>query len=146
MHRVAARLDTHVDHGTRFPTVFTAGILLCFEFINGIDGQHRTRVTCGHHCVHHALRHPGIVAVDAVDHEVVVVRTAAVRAVRPTRVARIFRYARAQVQQVFEVSSVQGQVIDHLVGDRSAQLGVIGFDQRTLGLDCDQFSLPTRLE
>ena len=100
---------------------------MSFEFFDGIDGKHRSGVTCRHDRIHHALRHPRIVAVDAVDEKVVVVRAAAISAVCPARIAGIFRNTRPQVQQVFEVPAVQREIVDHGVRDRSAKFGVVRF-------------------
>src|SRR6202035_4942420 len=47
VNRVAARLDSGVDDGPGFPAKFGLRILLGIEFLNGVDGKRRGRVTRG---------------------------------------------------------------------------------------------------
>ena len=74
MEAVATGLDADVDHRAGLPAEFRAGILLGLEFVDGVDGQHGSGVAGGHDRIHHALRHPWIVAVDAFHQVEVIVR------------------------------------------------------------------------
>src|SRR6267142_197936 len=143
---IGSGFNSDVNYRARLPTVFRARILLCLEFVDGIDGQHRSRVARGHDCVHHALRHPGIVAVDAVHHEEIVVGPETVGALCPAGVADVFRHAWAQVEQVLKVSAVQGEVVDDFILQRSTEFSVGGFHQRDLFGNGNGLRLLARLE
>src|SRR5262249_32569508 len=97
MRCISSRLDSYVDNGAGLPTVLAPRILLCFEFFDSVDGQHRARIACSHDRVHHALGHPRIVAVDTIDHKIVVVWTAAISAVGPAGITGVFGHARSKV-------------------------------------------------
>src|SRR5579872_23188 len=132
MKGIRAGFNSNIDDGARLPTIFRARILLRFKFIDSIDREHRSGITGGHDRIHHALRHPRIVAIDTVYHEEVVMGAQTVGTLGPARVANIFGYAGAQVEQILKVSAVQGQVVDDCVLQCSAKLGVRGFDERNL--------------
>ena len=132
MESIAAGLNADVDDGARLPAIFGARILIGLEFVDGVDGQHRSGIARGHDGVHDALRHPGVVAVDAIHHEEIVVRAETVGALRPAGVAGVFGHAGAQVEQVFKVAPVERQIVDHLVGERAPKF-------RTGGVECRRF-------
>src|SRR3974390_3666963 len=50
MNRILARFDSDVDDGAGLPAVFRAGILHGLEFVDGVDGQHRSSVARGQDC------------------------------------------------------------------------------------------------
>ena len=143
---IAAGLEADVDYAARLPTVFRLRILFGSKFVNGVDREHRARVACGHHGVHDALSHPGIVAIDAVYQVILIVGTQPVCALGPAGTAGIFDRAGTQHQKVGEVAAVQGQVIDDVVLDGSADDRVGCVDQRQFTRYRDFLGLLTRLQ
>src|SRR5260370_42626942 len=128
------------------PAVFGPGILFRFELVDGIHGKNRSRVTGGHHRVKDALAHPGVRGMDAVDQVNVVLRAQAVGALGPARAARIDGHAGPQLEQVFKIAAIQGQVIDDLGLQRAAEFGVRGLDDGKLSSYGDFFRLLTGLQ
>ena len=143
---VRAGLDADVHDGTRFPAVLRARIHFGLELVNGVDGQNGAGIACGHDRIHDALGHPGIVAVYAVDQKHVVVRAEAIRALRPAGVAGILDHSGPQIQQVFKIAAIQGQLVNGSVFQSSAEFCIGGFDERKFAGDGDFFSLFTGLQ
>src|SRR5271165_7056153 len=100
MQFVGSRLQAHVDHRSRLPSVFGGRILLDVEFLNRVDGQNRRRVSGDSSAVNNRL--PGIgLAVEQTFNKVGVIFGAqAVGAGGGESAARIAHHARTQLQQV----------------------------------------------
>ena len=135
VQRVRARLDLQVDDAAERPAELgRVGAGLHLELVERVDAREDDD-----------RLQPGLVVVDAVEHVVVVARPLAVGRERrrgapgeaagavDVRAGDAAQDAGDGARQVDEVAAVERQRLDLLVGDRRAELGRGGLQQRRLG-------------
>ena len=98
------------------------------------------------HVIDHAFAVVEVVVIGPVNHVVVVFEAVAIGGHAVKAAAWSALYARPQFQQVLEVPSLQGQLVDELVGHGAAERIRHGVDRRLLAFDLDGFRNRARIK
>ena len=136
---VGARFHRHVDDGPGLPAVFRGGILLHVKLLNRVNRQDRRRVSCDARAVDDALAGEGFAVKDAIHNVCIVFGAKAVGAGGGKSASRITDHTRPELQKVFVVASIQGEIVDFFIAQRAAKRGGRGVKKRYLLGDHDCF-------
>ena len=110
--RVRAGLEADVNHCAGATAEFGGGIVFDVQFLDGIDGQDGGGVTKWQRGVGDALAGKGIVAIEAFEEVIVILRLESVRRSGQRSAAWGGQDARAEHQQILKVAAVHGQIDD----------------------------------
>ena len=143
---VRAGLDADVDDRAFLPAIFRLGILLGVEFLDGVDGQNGAGISAAVSAIERRRANRLADRGDALS---------TVRTSKPSRAGRWCsasggashgrNHAGTQLQQALEVAAIQGQGVDGLIADGTAQGGIGGVDRGNFSGDGDRLGLLARL-
>ena len=146
MNIVGARLQPHGNNRARLPSVLRFRVDLGIELLDGVDRNHRHRISHQARGIDDAQGGEGFVVGHTVHNVGIGFRANAVCALVPSPTARVDHDAGAQGKKLLVIPAIQGQVIDGLVADGATKRGAGAVHQWNLVHYYDHFGNATRRE